>query len=94
MEARTDHCLVCDFVGNLPWALDPSPAQMSRRGRGAAFEPAPVAFYGLRGLRDAGDLATSRPDPDGEVGRAETPDLRLRTVCHPANSESNSIHLE
>ena len=67
---------------------------MSGSDRCAAVEPASITFSGLRCVRDAGDFATSRSDPDGETGRAETSGVRLRTVCNPANSKSDPIYLE
>ncbi len=94
METRIDYCLVFDFVGSLHWPVDSPSTQMSGRGRCAAVEPASIAFYGIRCVRDAGDFATSRSDPDGKAGRAEASGLRLRTVCHSANSGSNAIHVE
>ena len=81
MEARTDHCLVFDFVGSLRWAVDSPSTQVSGSGRRAAVEPASITLYGLRRPRDAGDFA-------------ETSGLRLRTVCDSANSESNAVHVE
>ena len=94
METGIDHCLVSDFVGGLPGAVDSSRAQMFGSGRCAAVKPASIAFSDFRCLRDVGDLATSCSNHDGKTGRAETSGVRLRTVCDSADSESDSVHVE
>ncbi len=94
MEKGIDNCLGSDFVGGLPCNVDSPGAQMSDSGRCAAVEPASTTFSGLCCVRDAGDFATSRSDPDGKTGWAETSGVRLWTVCIPANSRSDAIHVE
>jgi len=94
METRTDHCFVVDFVSSLHRALDSPSTKMSGRNRGPTVEPASTAFYGVCCVRDPGDLATSRSNLNGKAGRAETSGVRLRTVCDPANSGSNAVHME
>ena len=94
METGIDHYLVSDFVGGLPCAVDSSRGQMFGSGRGAAVEPASIAFSDFRCLRDAGDLATSRSNHDGKAGRAETFGVRLRTICNSTDSGSDSVHVE
>ena len=94
METGIDNCLGSDFVGGLHRAVDYPRTQMSGSGHRAAVEPASITFSGLRCVRDAGDFATSLSDPDGKTGRAETSGVRLRTVCNPANSKSDAIHVE
>ena len=94
METGIGNCLGSDFVGGLHRIVDSPGTQMSGSGRRAAVEPASITFSGLRCVRDAGDFATSLPDPDGKTGRAETSGVRLRTVCNPTNSRSDAIHVE
>ena len=94
MEKGIDNCLGSDFVGGLHCTVDSPRAQMSGRGRSAAVESASITFSDLRCVRDAGDSATSRSDPDGKTGWAETSGVRLWAVCNPANSRSDALHVE
>ena len=94
MEAGIDNLLVSDFVGALHWAMDSPGTQMPGGNRGAAVESGSAALSGIRCVRDPGDSASSRPDPDGEAGWAEVSGICLRALCHPANSGADAAHLE
>ena len=94
METEIDHCLVSDFIGGLHWPVDSPCTQMSGSGRCTAVEPASITFSGIRCVRDARDFATPGSDFDGKAGRTETSGVRLWTVCDPANSGSEAVHVE
>lgn len=94
METGIDNLLVSDFVGALRWTMDSPGTQMPGGSGCAAVESDSAALSGIRCVRDPGDSAPSRPDPDGEAGRAEVSGICLRALCHPANSGADAAHLE
>ena len=94
MEAGIDNFLVADFVGALRWAVDFPGAQMPGSDRCTAVESSSAALSGIRCVRDPGDCASSRADPDGETGGAEVSGLCLRALRNSANSGADAAHLE
>jgi len=94
MEAGIDNFLVSDFVGTLRGAMDSPGTQMCGSGRCAAVELSSAALSGIRRVRDPGDSASSRQDPNGEAGGAEVSGVCLWALCNPANSGADAAHLE
>ncbi len=94
METALDRYFASDLGGGLHRAVDSPPTQMSGRDRRATVQPGSITFPDFRCLRDTGNFATSRADPDRKTVRVETSGVRLRTVRHPANSGSDAVHLE
>ena len=94
MEAGIDNFLVSDFVGTLRGAMDSPGTQMCGSGRCAAVELSSAALSGIRCVRDPGDSASSRSDPDGEAGRAEVSGICLRALCDSTNSGADAADLE
>jgi len=94
MEAGIDNLLVSDFVSALHRAMGSPGTQMPGGNLRAAVDSDSAALSGIRCVRDPGDPASSRPDPDGEAGGAEVSGICLRALCHPANSGADAAHLE
>ena len=94
MEAGINNFLVSDFVGALRWAMDSPGTQMPGGDRSAAVESSSAALSGIRCVRDPGDSASSRPDPDGEAGRAEVSGVCLRALCDSTTSGADAADLE
>ena len=94
MEAGINNFFVSDFVDALRWARDSPGTQMLGGDRSAAVEPGSAALSGIRCVRDPGDSASSRSDPDGEAGRAEVSGICLRALCDSTNSGADAADLE